>query len=512
MSRVRPADLAPAPRLTARGIGKRFDGVEVLRDVALDLAAGEVHALVGENGAGKTTLIRILAGVYQDYTGTMTLDGQPFAPRSPRDAEQRGLSVIHQELALVPELSAAENLFLGREPRSRLGLVRHRALRSAAADILRARLGVSLDVACPVAELPLAAQQLVEIAKALTRSTRVLIMDEPTSALAESDAARLFDLVRRLRDRGLAVLYISHKLEEIYALADRITVLRDGRHVGTAAAADLPRDRLVEWMVGRALSHTIPPRTAHPGAVRLRAAHLVLRDPGTGRRLVDDVSLTVRAGEIVGLAGLLGSGASEVLGAIFGRPEGRCAGRVEVDGVPMEPRTPRHALRRGVALLTNDRQTSGLVLPMSVLHNISLATVPACCRRGLLSRRLEHARAAPLIDRLRLRAPALDAPVTALSGGNQQKVLLARWLLTQPRVLLLDEPTRGIDVAAKADIYALLRALTAAGLGILLITSELPELLALADRVLVMHRGRIVTELRGPDATPQRVVQAAMGG
>ncbi len=502
----------PPRRLTACGLGKRFDGVEVLRDVDLDLAAGEIHALVGENGAGKSTLIKILAGVYRDHSGTMTLDGQPYAPRSPRDAENRGLSVIHQELALVPDLSAAENLFLGREPRSRLGLVRHRALRSAAAEILRMQLGVTLDVARPVAELPLAAQQLVEIAKALTRTTRVLIMDEPTSTLAESDTDRLFELVRRLRDRGLAVLYISHKLEEIYALADRVTVLRDGRHVGTAAAADLPRDRLVEWMVGRELTQTFPPRTALPGAVRLQVEHLTCRDPASGRRLVDDVSLTVRSGEIVGLAGLLGSGASEMLGAIFGRPEGGAAGRVTVDGEPLEPRTPRAALRRGVALLTNDRKTSGLVLSMSVLHNIGLATVPACCRGGLLNRRRERAQAAPWLARLRVRGPGLDAPVTALSGGNQQKVLLARWLLTEPRVLLLDEPTRGIDVGAKADIYALLRALTAAGLGILLITSELPELLALADRVLVMHRGRIVTELRGPDATPQRVVQAAMGG
>ncbi len=499
------------PLLQMLHIRKAFSGVEVLRGVDFALRRGEVHALVGENGAGKSTLIKVLAGVHRDHVGRIFLDGRPVRFTGPRDAEAHGIAVIHQELALVPHLSVAENIFLAREATTRLGWLNRRGMRQQAAGVLRESLGVELDVGRNVADLPIAAQQLVEIAKALSRRAQILVMDEPTSALSEAETQRLFAAIRQLRARGVGVVYITHKMDEIYALADRITVLRDGEHVGTATAAELPPERLVQWMVGRKIEQLFPRHAAAPGPERLRVEHLWLRDSAGQRWVVQDVSLHVRAGEIVGLAGLLGAGSSEVLGAVFGRYGTPPRGAIHVNGQRLDRVSPRAAIESGVALLTNDRKASGLVLPMSVLHNLSLSTLKRCRRLGMLSTARERARCGPYADRLKLRAPSLAAEVATLSGGNQQKVIFARWLLTEPKVLLLDEPTRGIDVGAKADIYALLNELTAAGLGILLITSELPELLALADRILVLHRGRIVSELSRGEATQERIMHAAMG-
>lgn len=502
----------PAPVLLQMcQVRKAFAGVEVLRGVDFSVARGEIHALVGENGAGKSTLMKILGGVYQEYAGQIRLGGRTVHFARPRDAEQAGIAIIHQELALVPHLTVAENIFLGREPVSALGLVRQRAMEAAAHAVLRERLGLDLNVAQRVVDLPLGAQQMVEIAKALAREARLLVMDEPTSALTDADTQRLFAAIRQLRDRGVGIVYISHKMEEIYALADRITVLRDGQYIGTATPAELPRERLVQWMVGRTIEQFFPKQVRTPGRARLCVRGLGLRDRGTGRWLVHDVDLTVRAGEIVGVAGLIGSGNSELLGAIFGRYGPLERGGVQLDEQPVALASPRAAIRQGLALLTNDRKASGLVLPMSVLQNLSLSTLAKMKRRGLLSTARERERCGHYAERLRLSAPSLDAPVGTLSGGNQQKVVFARWLLTEPRVLLLDEPTRGIDVAAKADIYALLNELTGAGLGLLLITSELPELLALADRILVMHRGGITAELDRAEATQERVMHAALG-
>lgn len=492
-------------------IRKAFAAVEVLHGVDLSLSGGEIHALVGENGAGKSTLIKVLGGVHRDYRGTIRLDGRPVRFRGPRDAEAHGIAVIHQELALVPHLSVAENIFLAREPVTRFGGLDRRRMHAQAAHVLREHLGIDFDVTRLIVDLPLAARQMVEIAKALSREARILVMDEPTSALSEADAQRLFAAIRRLRDRGVGVIYISHKMEEIYALSDRITVLRDGHRVGTAPATELPQERLVQWMVGRKVDQFFPKRAATPGPVRLRVEGLHLRDAEQDRWLVDDVTLSVRAGEIVGLAGLIGSGASELLGAVFGRYGRRVRGTIRIDGRRVTNLTPRKAIDHGLALLTNDRKSSGLVLPMSVLHNLSLSTLDRCRVGGLLSGRRERARAAPYVARMKLRAPSLGAEVETLSGGNQQKVVFARWLLTSPNVLLLDEPTRGIDVGAKADIYALLSELTAAGLAILLITSELPELLALCDRIAVLHRGRITAELSRDAATQENIMRAAMG-
>jgi len=498
--------------LEMRQIRKAFSGVEVLRGVDLTLRRGEVHALVGENGAGKSTLIKILGGVHRDYQGQIRLYGHDVRFRGPRDAEAHGIAVIHQELALIPHLSVAENMFLGREARTRYGWLDRATMRRAATSVLKGQLGVELDSSRRIGELPIAAQQLVEIAKALSRHAEILVMDEPTSALSDAETQRLFTAIRQLRDRGVGIIYISHKMEEIYALADRISVLRDGQHIGTAPASELPQDRLVHWMVGRKIEQFLPKHEAELGEERLRVQNLWLREPGGTRWVVRDANLQVRAGEIVGLAGLMGSGASELLGAVYGRYGAPPQGEICVNGTRLLRPSPRESIRRGVALLTNDRKASGLVLTMSVLHNLSLATLNRYLRAGVLSSRRERVRCVAYAERMKLRAPSLGLPVTTLSGGNQQKVVFARWLLTEPQVLLLDEPTRGIDVAAKADIYALLNDLTSAGLGILLITSELPELLALADRILVLHRGSIVTEFQRDEATQERIMHAALGG
>lgn len=505
-----PPTISGTPLLEMRNIRKDFSGVVVLKGVDLTLQPGEIHALVGENGAGKSTLIKILGGVHTDFAGSVRIAGHSVRPRNPRAAEALGVAVIHQELALIPYLTVADNLHLGREPINRVGWIKRQDERRAAADVLRTRLGVDLDVTRRLHELPIAAQQLVEIAKALSRDARVLVMDEPTSALSEADTEHLFRTIQQLRDAGVGIIYISHRLDEIYSIADRITVLRDGQHVGTATPAELPRDRLVQWMVGRSVAVEVPQRSAERGVVRLDVRDLSVRVDD--RWLVRDAHVQVHAGEIVGLAGLMGSGNSELLAAIYGRLPLH-AGRITLDGLPVSSPTPRESLRNGVALLTNDRKASGLVLPMSVLHNMSLATLRRFRRLGgLLSHARERAAVAPYAERMNLRGPSLSAEVATLSGGNQQKAIIARWLLTEPRVFLLDEPTRGIDVAAKADIYALLTELTAAGMGILLITSELPELLALSDRIIVMHRGRMQCELAGAEATQERILHAAMGG
>ncbi|MBK9118973.1 MAG: sugar ABC transporter ATP-binding protein [Phycisphaerales bacterium] len=505
--------------LEMRNITKSFDGVPVLLGVNFDLRAGEVHALVGENGAGKSTLIKVLAGVHRDWGGDVWLRGRTVRFSGPRAASQAGVAVIHQELALVPGLTVAENLFLGREPRTPWGTLNRHTMDTRAAAVLQEDLGIQVDPRGLAGALPLATRQVLEIAKALliyddgtSRGAGLLVLDEPTSALSDEEARRLFAIIRRLRERGAGVVYVSHRMEEIYALADRITVLRDGRQVCTATPAELPPDELVARMVGRTFAAPTARQDAATGPVRLEVRSVALRSADGRRTALHDIELVVRAGEMVGLTGLLGSGASELLGAIYGRYGRLDSGQILVDGVPVRNLVPRTALARGIALLTNDRQASGLVLPLSVLANVTLAALPECTRVGLLRSARERAIYAASAGRLAVKTPSIHAAVRTLSGGNQQKVLLARWLATRPLVLLLDEPTRGIDVAAKAEIYALLRALARDGVGLVICTSELPELLALADRVLVLRRGRIVTELPRGMATQETVLHAAMGG
>ena len=508
--------MANVPVITMRQIHMSFGAVEVLHGVDFDVRAGEVHVLAGENGAGKSTLVRILAGVYDDWTGEVFVRGTARRLSHPRDAVRAGITTIHQELSLVPSMSVADNLFLGREIRGRFGGVRFAEQEAEAARVL-AEMQLEAAPAQPVAELPLSSRQLLEIERALGRDALLFIFDEPTSALGEHEVAPLFARIGALKARGCGVVYITHKMEEIYRLADRITVLRDGRLVGTAVPQDLPPGELVRWMVGRDLgagpsARAAAPRERATGAAlsveALRVAHAELQD----RSVVEDVAFSVRPGEIVGLAGLAGSGASEVLHALFGSLERRASGRVAVGGERHAMRSPRESVGRGLMLLTNDRKATGLAPDLSVAHNVSLAGLKALSNRASWVRRRREAEAVgDLVRGFRLDAPSLAVPVRALSGGNQQKAYLARCLLPKPRVLLLDEPTRGIDVGAKADIYALMREWVRGGIAILLITSEMEELLALSDRVLVMHRGRLVAELSGADATRERVLAAAMG-
>lgn len=492
------------PLLVLRGIAKAFPGVQALAGVSLELWPGEVHALVGENGAGKSTLIKIAAGVYLPDAGEILFEGRPVRLHSPRDAAALGIAVIHQEPYLFPTLSVLENLFMGFQPRRRLlGLLDWPAMVRRAREVLQA-LGVALPLEVPAGELSAAQQQLLQIARALLQDARVLIMDEPTSSLSQKEVATLFEIVRRLRARGVGILYITHRLEEVFALADRVTVLRDGRLVGTFPVATVTPGTLIAHMVGRELTQLFPHTPRPPGPALLRVH-------GLGRRgLFEGISLEVRAGEIVGLAGLVGAGRSEVAQAIFGLlpPE---TGFVEVDGRRLAPRAPWEAMAAGIVYLPEDRHRQGIVAPMSVRANLTLAVLHRLARFGFVDRRAEDALVRSYQARLRIRAASLEQPIGTLSGGNQQKVIVARGLAARPRVLILDEPTRGIDVGTKAEIHRLMDELAAQGMGILMISSELPEILGMSDRILVMRAGRLVGELSRAEATQERVMALAMG-
>lgn len=492
------------------GISKKFGTNQVLRRVNLEVRSGEVLVLAGENGAGKSTLIKILGGVHTDYEGEIWLQSRMVRPKSPSEARELGIAVIYQELSLVPTVTVADNVFLGTAI-TRHGFVDRSAQRRLAQRLFE-QLGIEIPVDAYVGELPLAQQQLTEIAKALARNARVIVMDEPTSALNAPEVERLFSLIGDLKQRGCGIVYITHKMEEIQRIADRITVLRDGEHVGTAPASELPPQLLIQWLVGRKIEEQFPRHSANPGAERLRLHRFtVLPKDGHSRPPVDEVSLVVRSGEVVGIAGLQGSGASELFLGLFGAYGRNVRGEAWLDGKPLRITTPREAISQGVGLLTNDRKATGLVLSMSVIANSTLAGLSELSQMGWRRPGLERSVASSLCRQVSLRAASLDMEVEWLSGGNQQKVAIAKWLQIKPRLLLLDEPTRGIDVGAKREIYQLIDALTRQGIAILLITSELPELLALSDRIVVLHRGRVTAEFDKAVATPENVLAAAMG-
>jgi rhamnose transport system ATP-binding protein len=496
-------DHPPPVPLALVDTAKSFGSVKALQGLSIELRAGEIHALVGENGAGKSTLVKIIAGVHRPDSGQVLVDGIDTRFSGPADAQRAGIAVIYQEPTLFPHLSVAENIFMGRQP---LGAARRidKARMRRESDALFARLGVHIDPDRPANGLSIADQQLIEIAKALSLDARVLVMDEPTAALSGFEVERLFTVARTLREQGTTILFISHRFDEVFALCDRITVVRDGAHISTDPTFELDVDTVVRRMVGRDVDTLYPKTETERGEVLLEVDGL--NSPGN----FAEVSFQVHAGEIVALAGLVGAGRSEVVRAVFGI-DPYTTGAVRVDGRPLRPADPNAAMKAGLALVPEDRRQQGLVMDMSIERNSTLTRRWSLSRMGLLTRSAERAETRKWGERLQLKAGKLTDLVSTLSGGNQQKVVLAKWLSTVPKVLLIDEPTRGIDVGTKAEVHRLLSSLAGEGLAIVMVSSELPEVLGMADRVLVMHEGRITAEIPREQADEEAVMYAATG-
>jgi D-xylose transport system ATP-binding protein len=498
--------------LEMRHITKSFPGVKALDGVSFDLNQGEIHALVGENGAGKSTLIKILAGVYPypQYGGEIILEGSERRFANVREAENAGIAIIFQELSLVKELSVAENIFLGREPR-RFGVINWNTLYSRAQKLLN-DLHLTIDPRSPVQNLGIGQQQLLEIAKALSQEARILVLDEPTAALTEAEVETLFEILGKLRERGVAMIYISHKLDEVFRISSRITVLRDGRSIGTEQTAELDEARVIAKMVGREVDQIFPEAKHALGDPIFEARNVTVEDPTVpGKLLVDSVSFFARKGEVLGIAGLMGSGRSELLMAIFGAHPARKSAEILIDGKPVHIGTPYEAIKQGIGFVTEDRKRYGLILDQTILKNMTLAGLRRLSGRFFTDEDAEAAAGQRAASELRIKAPSVYIEAGTLSGGNQQKVVLAKWLLTNPRVLFLDEPTRGIDIGAKQEIYHEINRLAATGLAIVLVSSELPEVLGLSDRVIVLHEGRVTGEFTREEASPEAVMSCATG-
>jgi D-xylose transport system ATP-binding protein len=501
-----------APFLAMREITKTFPGVRALDGVSFDLNPGELHALVGENGAGKSTLMKILGGVYpySEYGGEVLIEGKEQRFSGVRDAAQAGIAVIFQELSLVKEMSIGENIFLGREPR-RFGVIRWEEVYRRARQLLD-DVHLGLDPHTPIRNLGIGQQQLVEIAKALSQDARILVLDEPTAALTDAEVETLFGILNKLRARGVAMIYISHKLEEVLRISDRVTVLRDGRTVGTNLTKELDEAKLIARMVGREVGDIFPAADHDRGDIVFEARDITVDDPVVpGKKLVSKISFSVRKGEVLGIAGLMGAGRSDLLMGIFGAHPGRVSGQIKVDGQAVRIASPSDAIRHGIGFVTEDRKRFGLILEQTILNNMTLAGLKRISGKFVTSVDAEAAAGERSMKELRVKANSVFTIANTLSGGNQQKVVLAKWLLTNPRVLFLDEPTRGIDVGAKQEIYAQINSLAKSGLAIVLVSSELPEVLGLADRILVLHEGQLTGEFSRSAATPEKVMACATG-
>ncbi len=497
-----------APLLEVRGVSKAFPGVQALDNVDFEAYPGEVVALLGENGAGKSTLMKILSGAYHMDKGEIFLRGQPVMPENPHHAQELGIAIIYQEFNLTPNQSVATNIFLGREPfrqglPGKLRFVDRQYMRQEA-SVLLSRVGAHFSPDALVRDLSVAEQQMVEIAKALAVRADVIIMDEPTSALGEEEVAVLFDIVRTLKEQGLAVIFITHRLEEVFRVADRVIVLRDGRRVGSMPISEATPDRIISLMVGRTLDEVFRKGQARLGETVLEVRGL------TRRGVIENVSFSLRRGEILGLAGLVGAGRTETARAIFGA-DPLDAGEVFIDGEQVSITSPEEAVKAGLALVPESRQQHGLVLIHSVERNIALPNLDRLSRNGVMEREQMHTLAQRYVDRLDIRTPDLVQRVMYLSGGNQQKVVLAKWLAAEPKVLILDEPTRGIDVGAKAEVHAIMSDLAQQGIGIIMISSEMPEILAMSDRIVVMCEGRVAGILDRAEATQERIMALASG-
>ncbi len=491
------------PIIELSGIAKHFGSVQALQGIDFRLFPGEVHALAGENGAGKSTLVKILAGIYRPDAGMVKVGGEVVELRSPTQAQALGIAVVHQEPMLFPDLDVAENVFMGRHPRDRFGRVDWKRMYREV-DQLLTSLDVPLSSHTPVQGLSVAEQQLVEIAKALSLDARVLVLDEPTAALSAHEVDELFAIVRQLRERGVAILFVSHRLEEIFEIADRLTIFRDGTHIITAPVGEMTTEAIIRHMVGRELSNLFPKSEARIGDVVLEVRHL--SRPGS----FTDVSFQLRQGEILGFAGLVGAGRTEVARVLFGLDRAE-SGEIWLKGKQVRIRSPRDAMRSGLAYVPEDRHQHGLVMDFSIAANVTLPILKQVSRLGLIDPRLERKIAGDYSSQLHVRSSGIEQLVNALSGGNQQKVVLSKWLATNPSVLILDEPTRGIDVGAKAEVHRIISDLAVEGLAIILISSELPEVLAMADRVIVLHEGRVSGTFARSEATQERVMFAATG-
>ena len=492
------------PLLRASDVSKAFAGVQALRSASFELRAGEIHALVGENGAGKSTLIKIITGAVAADSGPLELNGQAVTHNSPRKAKSLGISAIYQQPALFPELSVSENIALGTENIGMLGRVDWKRRRQRAHELL-ARIGAQIDPDVDAGDLTMPQQQLVEIARSLGSDARVLILDEPTASLSEEDSQNLFRVLKQLREDGVGIIYISHRLEELSLIADRVTVLRDGRSIDTRVMSQTTRPELIALMVGRALSAVFPKKTIDPGEVVLE-----LRDCGRTQTGVSNVSFAVRAGEIVGVAGLVGAGRTELARTVFGLTPAD-EGQILLRGKRVDLQSPSDAIACGIAYLPEDRRHHGIIPDMPVCANVTLASLRALTRRGSFDFAGEKKIAVEYAARFGIKTPSIFADAKVLSGGNQQKVALSRWLATKPSVLILDEPTQGVDVGAKAEIHALMTELAAQGLAVVMISSELPEILGMSDRIVVMHAGRVVKIIERNEATQQNILEWALG-
>lgn len=499
--------------LDIRNVTKDFPGTRALDDVSMEVREGEIHGLCGENGAGKSTLMKILSGAHPHgtYEGQILFGGEPARFAGIRDSEARGIRIIHQELALVKQMTVAENIFLGAEP-ARYGVVDQMRLYSDTRELL-GRSGLNVPGAALVETLGVGQQQMVEIAKALRGHVRLLILDEPTSALNDSEVDSLMHTLRELRNAGVTCIYISHKLRELFDIADRITVLRDGRCIGTKPTADVTEDEIIAMMVGRAPTGRFPPKTRAAGKVMFSARDWTVRNPeNKDLCAVRNVSFDVRAGEILGISGLMGSGRTELLQSLFGEYGFQPSGEIEIDGKKCKIGSSRDAIALGMGLVTEDRKNTGLILMHSVTHNMTLPSLPNLSNGPVIDTSSELASTSELVKELNIKAPSVESRVETLSGGNQQKVSIAKWLMTSPRILMLDEPTRGIDVGTKYQVYELMDRLAASGMAIIMASSDLPEILGMSDRIMVMHEGTMAGIVESEEANPQKIMSlAAMG-
>jgi len=496
--------------LQAKGISKTFGGIKALDGVDLVVYQGQVNAIVGENGAGKSTLMKVLTGVYQEYDGQIILDGRKVTFTNPKEAQNNGIAIIHQELNLIPYLSVAENIFLGREFINRLGLIDYKGMYGETKKLLE-RLDLHINPRIQVSSLRIGQQQIVEIAHALSLDARIVIMDEPTSAISEHEIKVLFDLIRSLKAQGVAIVYITHKLDELFQIADSVTVLRDGKLVGFRSLENVTHDDIVRMMVGRDLSDFFVKSGVAQSEEVLSVRDMCLAHPRRqGDYVVDHVSFTVKAGEVLGLFGLMGAGRTELLETMFGLHPKRSSGCIFLNGREIKVNSPTDAIKLGIGFITEDRKLEGLVMQMSLAKCITLASLEQTERFGFLSAALETQLAEDYVERLRIKTPSVQQIVENLSGGNQQKVVIAKWLATHPRILLLDEPTRGIDVNAKNEIYRLISELTQAGLAIVMVASELPEIMAIADRIIVLSEGKQTAEFTRSQATEELIMKAAI--